>query len=49
MLIKNTNNSCFNYQQLLLFERKDLYNVTRDFNIDYATKRHKNDAISVKL
>lgn len=38
-----------NYQRLLLIERKDLHNVTRDFNIDYTTKRHKNDAISVKL
>lgn len=26
-----------NYQRLLLLERKDLHNITRDFNIDYAT------------
>jgi len=38
-----------NYQRLLLIERKDLHNVTRYFNIDYTTKRHKNDAISVML
>jgi len=38
-----------NYRRLLFLEPKDLHNVTRDFNIDYSTKRHKNDAISVKL
>ncbi|KAL4154162.1 hypothetical protein QTP88_001995 [Uroleucon formosanum] len=32
-----------------LLDRKDLHNISRDFNIDYATKKHKNDAISIKL
>lgn len=36
-------------QQLLLLERKDLRNISRDFNINYATRRHNDDAISVKL
>jgi len=30
-------------------EQKDLHNISRDFNIEYAIKRHKNDAISIKL
>jgi len=37
------------HRRSLLLERKDLHNISRDFNIDYATKRHKNDAISIKL
>jgi len=37
------------HQRSLLLERKDLHNISRDFIIDYATKRHKNDAISIKL
>lgn len=32
-----------------LLERQDLYNIARDFNINYATKRDKNDAVSVEL
>ncbi|XP_050065717.1 uncharacterized protein LOC126554715, partial [Aphis gossypii] len=32
-----------------LLERQDLYNITRDFNINYATKRDTNDAVSVEL
>lgn len=39
-----------NYQQLLLLEHNNLHNISQDFNIDYATKQHKNgDAINVKL
>lgn len=30
-------------------ERKDLHNIVRDYNIDYSTRRHKDDAVSVKL
>lgn len=30
-------------------ESQDLYNIARDFNINYATKHDKNDAVSVKL
>jgi len=37
------------HRRSLLLERKDLHNISRDFNIDYTTKRHKNDAISIKL
>uniref|UniRef100_A0A6P7FWK9 Uncharacterized protein LOC114334883 n=1 Tax=Diabrotica virgifera virgifera TaxID=50390 RepID=A0A6P7FWK9_DIAVI len=36
-------------ERLLILERKDLHNITRDFNIDYSTKRHQDDAISVKM
>lgn len=37
-------------QRLLLLERQDLSNITRDFNITtYSTKRHKDDAMSVTL
>jgi len=36
-------------QRTLLLDRQDLKNITRDFNIDYATKKHNNDAISVQL
>lgn len=35
--------------RLSLIERKDLHNIARDFDIDCSTKRHKDDAISVKL
>lgn len=35
--------------RVLLLDRKDMHNIIRDFNIKYATKRHQNDAISVKL
>jgi len=37
------------FKRSLLLDRKDLHNISRDFNIDYATKKHKNDAISIKL
>lgn len=36
-------------QRILLLERQDLCNISRDFNINYATRRHKNDAVSVEL
>ncbi|XP_008183946.1 uncharacterized protein LOC103309671 [Acyrthosiphon pisum] len=36
-------------QRILPFERQDLTNISRDFNINYATRRHKNDAVSVNL
>jgi len=36
-------------QRTLLLDRQDLKNITRDFNISYATKKHNNDAISVQL
>ena len=36
-------------QRILLLERQDLNNISRDFNINYVTRRHKNDAISVDL
>jgi len=29
------------YQRLLLLDRQDLYNITLDFNIDYATNAIK--------
>lgn len=34
---------------MFLIERKDLHNIVRDYNIDYTTKRHENDAVSVIL
>jgi len=34
---------------LLLLERQDLCNISRDFNITYSTKRHIDDAVSVSL
>lgn len=45
----NESNQIDNNQRLSLIERKDLHNIVRDYNIDYSTKRHQNDAISVKL
>lgn len=36
-------------ERISLLERKDLHNIVRDFNIDYATKRHQEDAISIKI
>jgi hypothetical protein len=36
-------------QRILLLEKKDMHNIVRNFHIDYGTKRHKNDAISIKL
>ncbi|KAJ8911923.1 hypothetical protein NQ315_016264 [Exocentrus adspersus] len=30
-------------------EKRDINNIIRDYSIGYATKRHKNDAVSVKL
>lgn len=33
----------------LLLDSKDLHNISPDFNIDYATNKHKNDANSIKL
>jgi len=36
-------------QRILLIERQDLTNISRDFNINYATRRHKNDAVSIDL
>jgi len=36
-------------QQILLLERQDLINIPLDFNINYATRRHKNDTVSVDL
>lgn len=36
-------------QRLGLVERQDLYNIARDFNINYATKADANDAISIQL
>lgn len=32
-----------------LLERKDLHNIKRDFSLGYSTRRHENDAVSVKL
>lgn len=36
-------------QRLCPVEHQDLNNIARDFNINYATKRNKNDVISGKL
>jgi len=36
-------------KRILLLERQDLTNISRDFNINYATRRHKNYAVSVNL
>lgn len=36
-------------KRILLLERQDLHNIVRDYNISYATKRHSEDAVSVKL
>ncbi|XP_050064830.1 uncharacterized protein LOC126553754 [Aphis gossypii] len=36
-------------KRILLLERQDLTNISRDFNINYATRRHKDDAVSVDL
>jgi len=38
-----------NFRREILLERQDFFNISRDFNIDYATKRNSNDAISVHL
>lgn len=38
-----------NIQRKNLLERQDLYNMARDFNIDYVTKRDPNDAVCVHL
>lgn len=32
-----------------MIEKKDLYNIKRDYNISYNTKSHENDAVSVRL
>lgn len=37
------------FQRASLLDRQDLNNITRDFDVDYATKRDPNDAVSVKL
>ncbi|CAI6356419.1 unnamed protein product [Macrosiphum euphorbiae] len=37
------------FNRSCLLERQDSYNIARDFNIDYATKRDSKDSISVKL
>ncbi|XP_047108757.1 uncharacterized protein LOC124777406 [Schistocerca piceifrons] len=36
-------------ERIYLLEKKDLHNIKRDFDIGYATKKHENDAVSVKL
>ncbi|XP_046988402.1 uncharacterized protein LOC124594095 [Schistocerca americana] len=36
-------------ERIHLLEKKDLHNIKRDFDIGYATKKHENDAVSVKL
>jgi len=34
------------FKRSLLLDRKE---ISRDFNIDYVTKKHKNDAISINV
>jgi len=36
-------------KRIHLIEKKDLYNIKRDYNISYNTKSHENDAVSVRL
>ncbi|XP_049939164.1 uncharacterized protein LOC126413307 [Schistocerca serialis cubense] len=36
-------------ERIHLLEKKDLHNIKRDFDIGYATKKHENDAVSVRL
>lgn len=36
-------------ERIHLLEKKDINNIIRDYSIGYSTKRHRNDAISVKL
>lgn len=36
-------------QRTLLLNRQDLKNITRDFNIDYATKKHAKNVINKQL
>lgn len=34
---------------VVLLERQNLCNISRDFSVNYGTRRHKNDAVSVEL
>ncbi|KAF2888463.1 hypothetical protein ILUMI_17710, partial [Ignelater luminosus] len=36
-------------QRIHRIGKKDLHNIKRDFAIAYSTKRHENDALSIKL
>ncbi|XP_046990382.1 uncharacterized protein LOC124595609 [Schistocerca americana] len=36
-------------ERIHFLEKKDLHNIKWDFDIGYATKKHENDAVSVKL
>ncbi|XP_039297540.1 uncharacterized protein LOC120354437 [Nilaparvata lugens] len=38
-----------NDPRALLIDRVDLHNIKRDYNIDYCTKLHNDDATSIKL
>ncbi|KAB0805432.1 hypothetical protein PPYR_02402 [Photinus pyralis] len=37
------------FQRLQLLDRTDLRNIMKEFHIDYDTKHHENDAVSVTL
>lgn len=47
--VRNSTTSENMARRFCLLDRTDLHNIIRDYHIDYATKRHKNDAISVVL
>lgn len=36
-------------KKIHLLEKKDIYNIKRDYNITYSTKKHENDVISVNI
>jgi len=36
-------------KRIHLLEKKDVHNIKRDYNITYSTKKHENDAVSVRL
>lgn len=36
-------------KRINLLEKKDVHNIKRDYNITYSTKKHENDAVSVRL
>lgn len=36
-------------ERIHLLEKRDMYNIKRDFRIDYSTKWHTDDAVSVRL
>lgn len=47
--VRSSNVEMDSIKRIHLLEKKDIYNIKRDFNISYSTKKHQNDEISVDL